>query len=135
MPPVVYPPKEIIDPPHYEQKNIELILLWMLNNNGECLWSDFTREPLNLSTSTISKYFNRFKDKGFLKKLSRGHYSITPKGRGRFNELSTVYSEEQTLNYPPEIIKRRRVYDHWILWMLYNNNFCRWSIIPIKKSK
>ena len=127
MPPVVYPPKEIIDPPHYEQKNIELILLWMLNNNGECLWSDFTREPLNLSTSTISKYFNRFKDKGFLKKLSRGHYSITPKGRGRFNELSTVYSEEQTLNYPPEIIKRRRVYDHWILWMLYNNNFCRWS--------
>ena len=37
MPPVVYPPKEIIDPPHYEQKNIELILLWMLNNNGECL--------------------------------------------------------------------------------------------------
>ncbi|MFW9882222.1 MAG: hypothetical protein ACFFG0_54865, partial [Candidatus Thorarchaeota archaeon] len=35
--------------------------------------------------------------------------------------------KERTLSYPPAIIKRRRNYDHWILWMVYNNNYCKWA--------
>jgi len=127
MPSIIYPPQEIIEPPKLERKNIELILLWMLSNNEECLWSDFTNDPLKFSTSTISKYLNKFKDKGYLVKKSRGCYVITPKGRGRLNELSLIYDEDKKLNYPPNIIRRRRSYRDWILWMLYNNTFCRWS--------
>ncbi|MEJ2251426.1 MAG: hypothetical protein P8Y97_17455 [Candidatus Lokiarchaeota archaeon] len=34
---------------------------------------------------------------------------------------------EKSLNYPPETILKKRNYDHWILWMVYNNNFVKWS--------
>ncbi|GAH34662.1 unnamed protein product, partial [marine sediment metagenome] len=36
-------------------------------------------------------------------------------------------SLETSLNYPPEVITKTREYDHWILWMLYNNVYCKWS--------
>jgi len=31
------------------------------------------------------------------------------------------------LNYPPDVITKVREYDHWILWMLYNNVYCKWG--------
>jgi tetratricopeptide (TPR) repeat protein/predicted transcriptional regulator len=62
-----------------------------------------------------------------VEKVSRGHYKITPEGKKQFNELSTVKEKTRKINYPPEAITRRRNYDHWILWMTYNNNFCVWS--------
>jgi len=31
------------------------------------------------------------------------------------------------LSYPPHAILNRRNYDHWILWVVYNNNYCKWA--------
>ena len=32
------------------------------------------------------------------------------------------------INYPPKVILRSgRNYSHWILWMVYNNNYCKRS--------
>jgi len=109
------------------KKNFEHLILWMLANNEECEWSYFTQKPLSFSTSTLSKYFNLLKSKSHVEKLSRGHYKITLKGRERFLEISRTRGKKKRLNYPPDIIKRKRDYEDWILWMVYNNNYCKWS--------
>jgi len=109
------------------KKNFEHIILWMLANNEECEWSSFTQEPIAFSTSTLSKYFNLLKSKEYVEKLSRGHYKITPKGRKRFLEISRTRGKKKRLNYPPETIKKKRDYEDWILWMVYNNTFCKWG--------
>ena len=124
---VNYPPEEIYKAPKFGKKNFENIILWMLSNNEECQWSDFTQEPLGFSTSTLSKYFNILKDRGYVDNFSRGHYKITSEGRMRFHEISRARKKERKLNYPPDVIKRKRNYDHWILWMVYNNGYCKWS--------
>ncbi|MHA1914496.1 MAG: hypothetical protein ACW986_16640 [Promethearchaeota archaeon] len=124
---ITYPPEEIYKAPGFQKKNFEHIILWMLNNNEECEWSNFTKEPLKFSTSTLSKYFSILTNDGYVDKVSRGHYRITPEGRKQFHELSQVKEKKRKINYPPEAITRRRNYDHWILWMMYNNNFCIWS--------
>ncbi|MFX0165888.1 MAG: tetratricopeptide repeat protein [Candidatus Hodarchaeota archaeon] len=122
-----YPPKEIYNPPVLEKKNFELIILWMLYNNEECEWANFTQEPLELRLSTLSKYLSLLKGKGYAENISRGLYKITSEGKKRYLELSQAKEKERTLSYPPAIITRRRNYDHWILWMVYNNNYCKWS--------
>jgi len=122
-----YPPEEIYNPPKLGNKNFEHIILWMLINNEECTWSNFTKEPLGFSTSTLSKYFNMLKSKGYVDNYSRGHYKITSEGQKRFNEISRDSKKKRKLNYPPEVIRRKRNYDHWILWMVYNNTYCKWS--------
>jgi len=124
------PPEEI-----REGRDFEHIILWMLSNNEYCEWSDFTQEieieneEQNLiSESTLSNYLKKLDDDEYIIKKERNHYEITGKGKKRFHELSSGKEEEKPkLNYPPEIILRRRNYDDWILWMLYNNNSCRWS--------
>ena len=122
-----YPPEEIYNPPKLGNKNFEHIILWMLFNNEECTWSNFTQEPLGFSTSTLSKYFNMLKSKGYVDNYSRGHYKITSEGQKRFHEISRDSKKKRKLNYPPEVIRRKRNYDHWILWMVYNNTYCKWS--------
>ena len=124
---VNFPPKEISNPTALGKRNFEEIILWMLVNNEECQWSDFTEEPLNFSTSTLSKYFNLLKSKGYVDNYQRGLYKITPEGRKRFDQISTLKNKIRKLNTPPEVIKRQRNYDDWILWMVYNNSYCRWS--------
>ena len=119
-----YPPKGIFN---VLKNDYEHLTLWMLANNEECKWSDFINAPLNFSTSTISKYTNRLQDRGHIIKISRGIYKITPKGRTRFNEISSTYGKQKRLNTPPKIILRKRNYEDWILWTLYNNNYCKWS--------
>jgi len=121
------PPQQII-----EERNFEHIILWMLSNNEKCTWSDFTQEidegEQLISESTLSNYLKRLDDDDYIIKKGWNHYEITEKGKNRFNTLSLGQEEEKKpLNYPPEIIRRRRNYDHWILWMVYNNNSCRWS--------
>ncbi|MFX1317390.1 MAG: hypothetical protein ACFE9T_16125, partial [Promethearchaeota archaeon] len=122
-----YPPEEIYNPPKLENKNFEHIILWMLFNNDECTWASFTKEPLGFSTSTLSKYFNMLKSNGYVNNYSRGHYKITDEGKKRFHEISRASKKKRKLNYPPEVIRRKRNYDHWILWMVYNNTYCKWS--------
>jgi Mn-dependent DtxR family transcriptional regulator len=122
-----YPPEEIYNPPVMEKKNFEHIILWMLYNNEECEWSNFTEEPLELRLSTLSKYLSLLKGKHYVENISRGHYKITLEGRKRFNDLSSSSEKKRKLSYPPVIIRRRRNYNHWILWMVYNNNSCKWA--------
>ena len=123
------PPTEILN-----IKNFEHIILWMLNNNERCQWSDFVSDPVNISGSTLSGYLKNLKKLGYLEKSyqkvdgrERNVYIITPEGERRYHELSTYQNEEIRLNYPPSIILSRRNYDHWIIWMVYNNTSCKWS--------
>jgi tetratricopeptide (TPR) repeat protein len=99
----------------------------MLNNNEECQWSDFTEKPLELRLSTLSKYLTMLKGRGYVDNYSRGHYKITSDGQKRFNVISGALKKKKKLNYPPDVIKRRRNYDDWILWMVYNNGYLKWS--------
>jgi len=121
---IIYPPEKIINP---IKKDFEFIILWMLSNNDTCEWSNFTGPPLEFRLSTLSKYLSILKSKGYVDNYARGHYKITPEGKKRFHEKSKETEKKKKLNYPPKIITRRRNYDHWILWMVFNNNYCRWS--------
>ncbi|MFX0044057.1 MAG: tetratricopeptide repeat protein [Candidatus Hodarchaeota archaeon] len=119
---VNYPPEEIL-----KKKNFEHIILWMLNNNEECEWSHFTQGSAQFQLSTLSKYLTMLKSKQYVDNYTRGHYRITSEGKKRFHEISRATGEKRKLSYPPAAILRRRNYDHWILWMVYNNNFCKWA--------
>ena len=120
----IYPPEKIINP---IKKDFEFIILWMLSNNDSCGWSCFTNPPLEFRLSTLSKYLSILKSKGYVDNYIRGYYKITPEGIKRFHVKSKETEKKKKLNYPPKIITRRRNYDHWILWMVFNNNYCRWS--------
>lgn len=126
---LIYPPQNILQPSIIE-KNYELIILWMLRNNQSCGWADFTdyMDSQLIPESTLSNYLRTLKRQGYIEKPERNKYEITSQGKTRLNEL--LYIKEtggSVLNYPPKIITRSRNYDHWILWMLYNNEACRWS--------
>ena len=123
------PPTEILN-----IKNFEHIILWMLKNNESCQWSDFVNNPVNISGSTLSGHLKNLMGNKYIDKIDqtvagkrRKVYIITPEGGRRYHEISTYQSEEVKLNYPPSVILNRRNYDHWILWMVYNNTSCKWS--------
>jgi predicted transcriptional regulator len=122
-----YPPQEIITSLGIEKKDFEYIILWMLNNNEECNWSDFLDEPLAFSLATLSKYMNLSITNGFVEKKGKGLYKITSEGRKRYFDLRFKDSFDRKLRYPPEIILKKRNYVHIILWMLSNNEYCKWK--------
>ena len=121
-----YPPKELISPMKIN-KNYEQIILWMLYNNNQCTWSDLKSDPVNISNATLSKYLNILTNSGFIDKEKKGTYKITSEGRKYYAELQVKDMHEEILNYPPDKIKRKRDYEDCILWMLYNNEYCKWS--------
>ena len=121
---LILPPDEILDPPF--GKNFEYIILWMLDKNDFCTWSDFI-EDASISSSTLSMKLNSLMEGQYVVKPEKNQYKITSKGRKRLNKLTTPEDSVKRLRYPPKVILRRRNYDHWILWMLSNNNSCRWS--------
>jgi len=121
---ILYPPGEILNP-IMGKTDFEYVILWMLSNNEICEWSDFEAE---ISPSTLSGNLNKLMNKGYIEKPEKGKYQITSQGSDRFSEL--VYDKKlgkRRLKYPPETLMKRRNYDHWILWMLYNNYACKWS--------
>ncbi|MFX1327274.1 MAG: tetratricopeptide repeat protein [Promethearchaeota archaeon] len=123
-----YPSDEILNPSKLQRKNYDHIILWMLANNESCEWSNFEQKPIEIPISTLSRHFTKLIFKGFIEKFARGQYRITPEGKKKFNELSKERKKERKLSYPPKIIlKSRRNYSHWILWMVYNNGFCKRS--------
>ncbi|MHA2087092.1 MAG: hypothetical protein ACW972_02370 [Promethearchaeota archaeon] len=122
-----YPPEEIYNPSILERKDFEYIILWMLDKNEELEWSNFTQKPIELKLSTLSKYLSLLTGKGFVDRPSRGHYKITSEGKKRITELSRQREEKRKFRYPPTVIRRRRNYRHWILWMIFNNDFCKWT--------
>ncbi len=123
-----YPSDEILNPSKLQRKNYDHIILWMLTNNESCEWSNFEQKPIEIPISTLSRHFTKLIFKGYIEKFARGQYKITPEGKKKFNELSKERKKERTLSYPPKIIlKSGRNYSHWILWMVYNNGFCKRS--------
>jgi tetratricopeptide (TPR) repeat protein len=138
------PPAELIDPSKVLRRNFDYIILWMLNNNEYCEWSDFIDDPIDIKKSTLSDKLRSLITRGFLEKenkeiipgKTRKVYQITPKGRERYNEISLSKEERiKKLNYPPKKILIKRNYDHWILWMSYNNDYCTWSTFAAEDSK
>jgi len=120
-----FPPDEILNPKLGKTPNYEYIILWMLSNNKICEWSDFTEI---ISESTLSGHLKKLLNKEHVEKIKKGHYSITSDGIQRFNELNYIKKTgKRKIIYPPQAILRKRNYDHWILWMVYNNSYCKWS--------
>ena len=99
----------------------------MLNNNDECNWSLFLEDPLEFSLATLSKYMKMLITNGYVEKKSKGVYGVTPEGKQRYTDLKYKDSFERKLRYPPEIILNKRNYAHIILWMLFNNEYLKWS--------
>jgi len=125
---VNYPSEEIINPSKLKRKNYDHIILWMLANNESCEWSHFEQKPLAIPISTISRHLTKLILKGYVEKFNRGQYKISPEGKKKFQELSRERSKERKLSFPPEVIlKRGSNYSHWIIWMVYNNGFCKRS--------
>ncbi len=123
-----YPSDEILNPSKLQRRNYDHIILWMLSNNESCEWSNFEQKPIEIPISTLSRHFTKLIFKGYIEKYSRGQYRITPEGKERFNELSEERKTARVLSYPPDaILKRGRNYFHWILWMVYNNGYCKRS--------
>ncbi|MFX1419379.1 MAG: tetratricopeptide repeat protein [Promethearchaeota archaeon] len=121
---ILYPPGEILNP-IMGKTDYEYVILWMLSNNDICEWSDFTAE---ISESTLSGNLKKLMNKSYIEKPEKGKYQITSEGIDRFGELTyDKKSGQRKLRFPPEGILKRRNYDHWILWMLYNNYSCKWS--------
>jgi len=118
-----YPPEEIIKPV-FGKPNYEFILLWILNNNDVCSWANLKEK---IKHSTLSIYLNRLKDREYIEKSTFNQYKITSTGKDRYYELSEAGQTKRKLSYPPDVLLRRRNYDHWILWMVYNNNYCKWA--------
>ncbi|MFX1493673.1 MAG: tetratricopeptide repeat protein [Promethearchaeota archaeon] len=118
-----YPPEELLKPT-FGRRNFELIILWMLNNNDFCSWASLQSK---ISKSTLQVYLKKLLKNGFIVKAAYNEYRITPEGKDRYYELSEFKTERRRLNYPPKVILRKRNYDHWILWMVFNNNFCKWA--------
>ena len=118
-----YPPEEILNP-IIGKTNWGYVILWMLSNNKVCSWSEL-KEKVN--KSTLSIYINRLKRDEFILHSEHNQYSITSKGREKYYELGQAKRGGRKLSYPPKVILSRRNYDHWILWMVYNNNHCKWA--------
>ncbi|GAG70068.1 unnamed protein product, partial [marine sediment metagenome] len=121
--PINYPPKEVIKP-IFGKINFELVILWMLNNNDACTWANL--KDL-IKPSTLSIYLKKLLVSELIEKKEFNQYTITTKGQDRFYELSQATRQKRKLNYPPKTILWKRNYDHWILWMVYNNTYCKWA--------
>ena len=121
-----YPPEKIYRPSKASKPNYDHIILWMVHNNEVCTWANLSQEPIKIPLGTLSRHLEQLQIEGFIEKIERGHYKITPDGKKQFNDLSSGKKKRRKLNYPPEIImKSGRNYSHWILWMVYNNNYCK----------
>jgi Mn-dependent DtxR family transcriptional regulator len=121
--PINFPPEEV-KKPIFGKTDFELIILWMVNNNEFCTWANLKEL---VKPSTLSIYLKNLQKAELIIKKEFNNYSITSKGKDRFYELSQSKNTKRKLNFPPDKILYRRNYDHWILWMVYNNNFCKWA--------
>jgi len=124
---VQIPPKEILKP--VIGKSWEHIILWMLEKNKYCEWANFTDEDsVNIPTSSLSTNLNSLIDDGYIIKPERNRYEITREGSERLRELEYLKKHgKRALKFPPKTIMRKRNYIDWILWMVFNNDYCKWS--------
>lgn len=124
---------EFLPPPEIYQddsprKDYELIILWTLSRNPTCTWSNFLSPPLSIKQATLSNYLKRLQDKGLIEKIRRAVYQITEIGREYLiKKHQKLKNREDNLRYPPKIIRSNRNYQDIIIWMVFNNESCRWS--------
>ena len=142
---IQYPPDDLlkISVKNYK-RNYEFIILWMLNNNKECRWMHFISKPLKINQSTLSNNLKKLLKKEFIIKTRRNGkkntiYTITSKGKVRYNELSIhpTGKVSRELNFPGKKIINKRNWKHIILWMLFNNSYCKWNDflrVPVPRS-
>ena len=122
---ILIPPKEILDPGI--GKSWEHIILWMLSKNKHCEWYNFI-DNISIPLSSLSTNLNSLIEDGYIVKPERNQYEITQEGLERLRELEYLKKHgKRALNFPPRTITRKRNYTDWILWMLFNNDYCKWS--------
>ncbi len=126
-----YPSKKIIG----KEKNYELILLWMLNNNIRCGWRDFLDKRIGISQSTLSNNLKKLINNNFVEKFEekeegkkKKFYKITERGKKRYEDiLIKKKSPGIKINYPPNKYLSLKDNEINILYILHNNASCRWK--------
>lgn len=126
-----YPTQKIIG----KEKNYELILLWMLNNNIRCGWRDFLDKRIGISQSTLSNNLKKLINNNFVEKFEekeegkkKKFYKITEHGKKRYEEiLIKKKSPDKKINYPPTKYLSLKDNEINILYILHNNATCRWK--------
>ncbi|MHA1824200.1 MAG: hypothetical protein ACTSXM_10135 [Promethearchaeota archaeon] len=122
---ILIPPKEILDPAI--GKSWEHIILWMLAKNKQCEWANFI-DNISIPLSSLSTNLKSLREDGYIVRPERNQYEITQDGLERLRELEYLKKHgKRALNFPPKTIVRKRNYTDWILWMLFNNDYCKWS--------
>ena len=122
---LLIPPKEILDPAI--GKSWEHIILWMLAKNKQCEWANFI-DNISIPLSSLSTNLKSLREDGYILRPERNQYEITQDGLERLRELEYLKKHgKRALNFPPKTILRKRNYTDWILWMLFNNDYCKWS--------
>ena len=117
---IVYPSEEFIE------TNYEYLIMWMLANNDQCQWSNFIEPPLEIKQATLSNNLQNLMAQDYVHKVKRAHYKITPEGINYFITLTEIL-QGTNLKTPPKSLRRQREYQDIILWMLFHNEFCKWS--------
>ena len=87
--PINFPPEEVIKP-IFGKKDFELIILWMLNNNEVCTWSNLKKL---VKPSTLSIYLKNLQKKKLIVKMEFNQYTITSKGKDRYYEFGLKEEE------------------------------------------
>jgi len=86
---IIYPSKEILNTFQNKFRKIQYSILWMLNNNVACGWSDFKSDPVNISQAILSKYLSLFAERRDIYKVTKGYYMITKMGKKRISEIES----------------------------------------------
>ncbi len=117
--------------------NFEWIILYILQNNPNTNIAWKTFKDAGIKKSTLSNKLTLLQSKNYIKKSENkksggketNYYEITSQGRDHFYQLSMDQKNEvrKTNCNVPEIIETQGKHSHIILWMLNNNNFCKWN--------
>ncbi len=122
-----YPPPELYQD-DFSRKDYELIILWTLSQNKTCTWSNFLSPPISIKQATLSNYLRRLLERGDIAKVKRSVYQITEQGLQRLIKIHQKRkNRKENIRIPPKIIRDKRNYHDMILWLLFNNESCRWS--------
>ncbi|MFX1456007.1 MAG: hypothetical protein ACFFDB_11600 [Promethearchaeota archaeon] len=104
--------------------NIEFMILNLFSQKKICEWKDFTEF---LNASTLSIYLLKLRKDGFIEKVERSVYKITPKGEERFKTLPKGTYSVRKIKYPPINVLNTEEMELILLWMLSHNDYLGWS--------
>lgn len=82
-----FPPEKIL-----ETRDFEYLILWMLNKNNACTWSDF-KSKFNTSDQLLVDYIGTLNSKQFIEEkeyINKMYYRITPFGVRRLKKIENT---------------------------------------------